>query len=198
MAAASLHSSPCAKHEFLHNSSRCLCGANMCNTNSTQQMSACGLLTNTTWQWEKPEMEGDLAIRTMPNYQAAQLSAAGMPMLASPLNTAVTCIKHEHQKICKSAHGQVCHPALCKSRARNKVRSSNRPLMKHQRTKSARALSCAAATGMQGCNCSLFARPFEELQQRDTTLPDITTLSPMHTVLKVVCSWPTPYQQSLL
>jgi len=36
--------------------------------------------------------------------------------------------------------------------------------MKHQRTKSARALSCAAATGMQGCNCSFFARPFEEVK----------------------------------
>ena len=29
---------------------------------------------------------------------------------------------------------------------------------------------------MQGCNYSLLAKPTEELQQRDTELPDITTL----------------------
>ncbi len=36
---------------------------------------------------------------------------------------------------------------------------------------------------MQGCNYSLLAKPTEELQQRDTELPDITTLSQMHIAL---------------
>ncbi len=49
---------------------------------------------------------------------------------------------------------------------------------------------------MQACNYSFFVKPFEELQQRATGLPDIT--SQMHTVLKVVCSRLKPYQQNPL
>ncbi len=61
-----LCSSACSNHEHLHTSSRSLCGADMRNTNSTQQMSACALLTNTAWQLDKPGMEGELAIRATP------------------------------------------------------------------------------------------------------------------------------------
>ncbi len=61
VAVASVHSSP-SNHEFSLISSRCTCTAEMRNTNSTQQMSACGLLTNTGRRMEKPKVESDLAM----------------------------------------------------------------------------------------------------------------------------------------
>jgi len=68
---------------------------------------------------------------------------------------------------CKSALGQVSQPALCNSRVRSKVQLSLVTWMatgKHQQVKSARALSCVAATAMEGCSYNFLAEPIEELQ----------------------------------
>jgi len=38
---------------------------------------------------------------------------------------------------------------------------------------------------MQDCNYNILAKPTEELQQRATELPDVTTLSQMHIALEL-------------
>ena len=51
---------------------------------------------------------------------------------------------------------------------------------------------------MQICNYDLLANLLEELQQRAAELPDMTTLSQMHSALELVSTRLKPYQQSLL
>jgi len=79
----------------------------MWNTNSSQQMSACGLLTNTAWQWEKAAMEGDLAIGITPypgvKLPTGQLQACPCwPHRSAPLSPASSI---SIKKSCTSAHG---------------------------------------------------------------------------------------------
>ena len=117
-------------------------------------------------------------------------------MLASPLNTTVTCIQHPEQLHKYPWAGlQPCSLQQQGQRQGATVLDRMTGHRKQQQAKSARALSCAAANAMQGCSYSFPAKLLHELQPRNTGLPDITTLSQMHAVPKAVCSKLKTYQQ---
>jgi len=87
------------------------------------------------------------------------------PHPSTPLSPASST----NSQFCKGALGQVFQPALCNSRVRSKVQLSLVTWMatgKHQQVKCVRALSCVAATAMEGCSYIFHAEPIKKLQQK--------------------------------
>lgn len=96
IATVSLCGSPCSKCECLQTSSSCLC-ATLCNTDSTQQMSAHGLLTNKAWEQGKPKVEGDHFSCLTHKHQAASCGLQTCPCCthtSTPLSPASSISLH--------------------------------------------------------------------------------------------------------